>query len=120
MENTDILHKLSELLLEKETVMGAELDDMISIMRPGIVLPSHPIDDGDAGDVRRLKPKRRRRPSRPSAKEETGAMSMDGGAEESPESGTDSSPDSPTDGAMSGRIHGNDDGSDDDDPPRDR
>ncbi len=40
-ENTDILHKLTELLLEKETVMGAELDELIMSMRPGIRLPSH-------------------------------------------------------------------------------
>ncbi len=39
-ENIDILHKLTELLLEKETVMGAELDALISTMRPGIELPS--------------------------------------------------------------------------------
>ncbi|MFH0725979.1 MAG: ATP-dependent zinc metalloprotease FtsH [Pseudomonadota bacterium] len=32
--NLDILHKLSELLLEKETVMGKELDELIQIMRP--------------------------------------------------------------------------------------
>ncbi len=37
-ENLDILHKLAELLLEKETVMGAELDDLIRSMRPGIEL----------------------------------------------------------------------------------
>ncbi len=39
-ENMDILHKLSELLLEKETVMGAELDELIRSMRPGIKLSS--------------------------------------------------------------------------------
>ena len=39
-ENMDILHKLSEQLLEKETVMGAELDALIHAMRPGIELPS--------------------------------------------------------------------------------
>jgi len=39
-ENLDILHSLSELLLEKETVMGAELDQLIHTMRPGIELPS--------------------------------------------------------------------------------
>ncbi len=39
-ENIDILHKLSELLLEKETVMGAELDELIRTMRPGISLPA--------------------------------------------------------------------------------
>ncbi len=41
--NMDILHKLSELLLERETVMGAELDDLIRSLRPGIQLsPPHP------------------------------------------------------------------------------
>ncbi|MBW1697780.1 MAG: ATP-dependent zinc metalloprotease FtsH [Deltaproteobacteria bacterium] len=39
-ENMDILHKLAGLLLEKETVMGAELDELIHTMRPGIELPS--------------------------------------------------------------------------------
>mmetsp|Transcript_8464 Transcript_8464/g.4581 ORF Transcript_8464/g.4581 Transcript_8464/m.4581 type:complete len:622 (+) Transcript_8464:1312-3177(+) len=39
-DNVDILHKLSEILLEKETVMGAELDNLISEMRPGIELTS--------------------------------------------------------------------------------
>jgi len=39
-ENMDILHKLSELLLKKETVLGDELDALIYEMRPGIELPS--------------------------------------------------------------------------------
>jgi cell division protease FtsH len=39
-ENVDVLHKLAELLLEKETIMGAELDEMITIMRPRITLPT--------------------------------------------------------------------------------
>ena len=39
-ENIDILHKLAESLLEKETVMGAELDELINTLRPGIDLPS--------------------------------------------------------------------------------
>ncbi len=39
-ENLDILHKLAELLLEKETVQGKELDELIFSMRPGIELPS--------------------------------------------------------------------------------
>ena len=39
-ENLDILHKLAELLLEKETVQGKELDELIFSMRPGIKLPS--------------------------------------------------------------------------------
>jgi cell division protease FtsH len=40
-KNMDILQKLADLLLEKETVMGAELDELILFMRPGIRLPSH-------------------------------------------------------------------------------
>jgi cell division protease FtsH len=39
-ENLDILHQLVELLLEKETVQGKELDDLIYKMRPGFQLPS--------------------------------------------------------------------------------
>ena len=39
-ENIDILHKLAEKLLEKETVLGAELDELITSLRPGIELPS--------------------------------------------------------------------------------
>jgi cell division protease FtsH len=42
--NIDILHKLSELLLEKETVMGKELDELIQIMRPDL---SPPIKSAD-------------------------------------------------------------------------
>jgi cell division protease FtsH len=39
-DNIDILHKLAELLLEEETVMGAALDALILSLRPGIKLPS--------------------------------------------------------------------------------
>ena len=39
-ENLDILHKLASLLLEKETVLGEELDELIYTLRPGIRLPS--------------------------------------------------------------------------------
>ncbi len=46
-ENLDILHQLAELLLEKETVMGAELDELIISLRPGIDLPSNPQDTAD-------------------------------------------------------------------------
>lgn len=44
-ENLDVLHKLAELLLEKETVQGKELDELIFSMRPGIELPSKNIED---------------------------------------------------------------------------
>jgi len=40
-ENMDILHRLADELMEKETVMGAELDELIQEMRPGIQLPSN-------------------------------------------------------------------------------
>jgi cell division protease FtsH len=50
-DNIDILHKLADLLLEKETVMGSELNDLIIAMRPGIHLPSfHPGDDDGDGE----------------------------------------------------------------------
>ncbi|MEW5733537.1 MAG: ATP-dependent zinc metalloprotease FtsH [Thermodesulfobacteriota bacterium] len=39
-DNLDILHKLAELLLEKETISGKEMDELILSMRPGLVLPS--------------------------------------------------------------------------------
>jgi cell division protease FtsH len=38
-ENLDILHALAKLLLDKETIMGAQLDELIESMRPGIELP---------------------------------------------------------------------------------
>jgi cell division protease FtsH len=41
-ENIEVLHKLSALLLEKETVMGAELDDLIRSIRPNFQFPSNP------------------------------------------------------------------------------
>jgi cell division protease FtsH len=44
-ENMDILHKLAELLLEKETVLGKELDELIYAMRPGIKLKSNFIEE---------------------------------------------------------------------------
>ncbi|MCB2146420.1 MAG: ATP-dependent zinc metalloprotease FtsH [Deltaproteobacteria bacterium] len=43
-EHLDVLHKLAEQLLEKETIMGAELDEIIRQVRPGIQLPEKPAD----------------------------------------------------------------------------
>lgn len=40
-ENIEILHKLADLLLEKETVSGQELDALILSMKPDTVFPSH-------------------------------------------------------------------------------
>jgi cell division protease FtsH len=45
--NLDILHKLAELLLEKETVLGKELDELIVSLRPGIKLPSQKAEDDE-------------------------------------------------------------------------
>ena len=44
LENLDILHKLADVLLEKETIMGKELDEVILSMRPGIQLLSKKIE----------------------------------------------------------------------------
>ncbi|TWI68119.1 membrane protease FtsH catalytic subunit [Desulfobotulus alkaliphilus] len=40
-DNLEILHKLSAMLLDKETVSGKELDDLILTIRPDIIFPSH-------------------------------------------------------------------------------
>jgi cell division protease FtsH len=45
--NLDILHKLAELLLEKETVLGKELDELIFSLRPGIKLPSQKVEEDE-------------------------------------------------------------------------
>ena len=39
-ENLDILHALADRLLEKETVLGRELDELILSMKPGFEFPS--------------------------------------------------------------------------------
>ena len=46
-ENVDILHRLADLLLEKETVLGAELDELILSLRPDFEPPSHAGTDTD-------------------------------------------------------------------------
>ncbi len=49
-EYIDVLHKLAEQLLEKETILGAELDDLIREVRPGIDLPEKPEDNVESVD----------------------------------------------------------------------
>ncbi|MEW5909918.1 MAG: ATP-dependent zinc metalloprotease FtsH [Thermodesulfobacteriota bacterium] len=44
-DNLDILQKLADLLLEKETVSGEELDQLIHSLRPGMVLPAKQPED---------------------------------------------------------------------------
>jgi len=46
-ENMDILQSLADLLLEKETVMGKELDELICSMRPDMELPFCKKKDND-------------------------------------------------------------------------
>ncbi|MCK5541662.1 MAG: ATP-dependent zinc metalloprotease FtsH [Desulfobacterales bacterium] len=36
-DNVDILHALAGILIEKETVMGKELDELVKSMKPGVV-----------------------------------------------------------------------------------
>ena len=50
-ENIDILHELAALLMEKETVLGKELDELIYRLRPGLELPSNKIDDEPEGQA---------------------------------------------------------------------
>jgi cell division protease FtsH len=48
-KNLDVLHKLAELLLEKETVLGKELDELILSLRPDIKLPLKETEKAKAG-----------------------------------------------------------------------
>jgi cell division protease FtsH len=43
-EHLDLLHALAELLLDKETVLGKELDELIISIKPSIDLPQRPDD----------------------------------------------------------------------------
>ena len=44
-EHEDILHELSKMLLEKETVLGNELDNLIYRLRPNIILKSNKLPE---------------------------------------------------------------------------
>ncbi len=55
-ENVDILHKLTDLLMEKETVLGKELDDLIYEMRPGFTIPGFTPSDDDTTQSSEIKP----------------------------------------------------------------
>ena len=44
-EHIDLLHGLADLLLEKETVLGKELDEMIHSLKPDIDLPDRSEED---------------------------------------------------------------------------
>jgi cell division protease FtsH len=50
-EHMEILHKLAELLLEKETVMGQELDEMILDLKPDAKLQSQSSEEDNPSMV---------------------------------------------------------------------
>jgi cell division protease FtsH len=52
-ENLDVLHALADRLLEKETVLGKELDELILSMRPGFEFPSIVLKSGESSDESR-------------------------------------------------------------------
>ena len=78
-EHIDVLHKLAEQLLEKETILGAELDEIIRQVRPGIDLPEKPTD--------KEAPSEDTSPSAPATPEATSAA--EGSADQSDESHDD-------------------------------
>ncbi len=49
-EHIDILHALSDLLLDKETVLGKELDELIRALKPDIALPAYAIDEEELAE----------------------------------------------------------------------
>lgn len=56
-ENLDILHSLAERLLEKETVLGKELDELISSMKPGFEFPSKTSEVEENGEAAKAETK---------------------------------------------------------------
>ncbi len=56
-KNLDILHALAERLLEKETILGKELDELICLMRPGFEFPSKTSEDKKNGEVAKAETK---------------------------------------------------------------
>ena len=49
-DNLDILHALADRLLEKETVLGKELDELIISMRPGFEFPATELKNEESID----------------------------------------------------------------------
>ena len=63
LDNLAILHKLADLLLEKETVLGAELDQLIISVQPDIDLP-----EKESADFKASPPEKDKEPEKPSEK----------------------------------------------------
>ena len=82
-EHLDVLHKLAEQLLEKETILGAELDELIRQVRPGIQLPEKAADKEEPVDnVDRQEPETSGEPD----EEEKAGDRTDPSAEDTPRS----------------------------------
>jgi cell division protease FtsH len=71
--NLDILHELADLLLEKETVMGKELDALIYSLRPGLKLTSNRLDEDHGTSAKDEAPVSPESPSTGGQKEDSGA-----------------------------------------------
>jgi cell division protease FtsH len=72
-DNMDLLHKLADLLLERETVQGNELDDLILEKKPEFKFPSKLDDDivrGKVADAAARKEKREAAEASPAAEPE--------------------------------------------------
>jgi cell division protease FtsH len=50
-EHLDLLHALADMLLEQETVLGKELDELILSVNPDIDLPERPDDTPEEGEA---------------------------------------------------------------------
>jgi len=91
-EHLDVLHKLAEQLLEKETLMGAELDELIRQVRPGIQLPEKAADNQDTGG--NAEPQESEKPVEPGEEEEKTDDLTDPSTDDTPRS-TDEEEDVP-------------------------
>jgi cell division protease FtsH len=72
-DNMDLLHKLADLLLERETVQGNELDDLILEKKPEFEFPSKLDDDivrGKVADAAARKEKKEAAEKSPAAEAE--------------------------------------------------
>ncbi|MFN2358381.1 MAG: ATP-dependent zinc metalloprotease FtsH [Desulfotignum sp.] len=112
-ENIDILHRLTDLLIEKETVLGPELDDLIAELRPDYDfygrknVRTTPDQTSSADSSSRKKPDAKQADVRAP------------GSEEVPEDGRkDDQEDAPEDSPENAAEKPGDDGSDDDAPEK--
>lgn len=88
VEHMDILHKLAELLLDKETVMGKELDELIKSMKPDFdpPVPENLIDEDTLREMA---------DEDPSDETEEGELEDEDGASETSDDHDDADDDAP-------------------------